>query len=93
MELAMWYWNFFNYNGSNYIKYKHYEKLKVYRKDRNILWEEVQTALFDYWIELSSNNELTFYENLSILKIRILLCGALYKIYKELPPFLQKISS
>jgi glycosyltransferase involved in cell wall biosynthesis len=93
LELGMWYWNFFNYVGTDYVDYYQKERLKAYKKDRPVLWEEVQHALFDYWCELSSNEELTFYENLSTLKIRILICGARFSIYNNLNKFLRYVSA
>lgn len=64
----------------------------MYKKERQILWSEVQTVLFDYWLELNSNSELTFFSDLNILRVRILICGARYKIYKDIKSFLKKVS-
>lgn len=55
IELGMWYWNFYNYLGIKFVEYNHSEKLKAYKKDREVLWNEVQQALFQYFLELSAN--------------------------------------
>jgi hypothetical protein len=55
IELGMWYWNYFNYLGIKYVEYAHLEKLKVHKKDREVLWSEVQRVLFQYFLELSAN--------------------------------------
>ena len=38
------------------MEYNQVERLKLYKKDKEVLWKEVQTTLFDYWLELSSNS-------------------------------------
>lgn len=35
----MWYWNFFNYIGKEYVEYNHKDKLKAYKKDKQALWD------------------------------------------------------
>lgn len=84
LELGMWYWNHYNYLGEKYIDYSHEQRLLAYRKDRETLWIDIQSVLFDYWLYLSSNLELSFFSELSLLKIRILICGARFKIYRGL---------
>ena len=61
LELGMWYWNFYNYLGQDYLHYSNHERLKLYKKDKEILWKEVQQSLFNYWLEITSNSELTFF--------------------------------
>jgi hypothetical protein len=50
LELGLWYWNFYNYLGQAYLSYTHYSSLKEYKKDKKILWEEVKSALMDYFL-------------------------------------------
>lgn len=92
LELGMWYWNFYNYLGQKYIEYANYSTLKSYKKDKRVLWDEVKKALFDYWLEISTNKELEFYGNLGVLKVRVLLCGAMYDVNPKMQDFLNVIS-
>jgi len=57
----MWYWNYYNYLGTMYVNYYQEARLKAYKKLKEILWEEVQKTLLDYFLEISTNEELTFY--------------------------------
>jgi hypothetical protein len=84
LELGLWYWNHFNYPGSKYISYHQDERLRLYKELKFKLWKDVKAVLFDYWLDISSNQELTFFDSLSDLKIRILICGARFNIYNKL---------
>ena len=55
LELGLWYWNFFNYQGSKLIRYRNYQRLKQYKKDKLILWEEVRGMCLNCYLSLCSN--------------------------------------
>ena len=58
LQLGMWYWNSYNYQEYQCVAYSHINVLRQYKKKKEVLWEEVKKALFDYWLEISTNKEL-----------------------------------
>ena len=53
----------------------------------------MKKSLFDYYLEICTNKELEFYKKLDDLKIRILLCGAMYDVNPEMQKFLKRVSN
>lgn len=64
---------------------------KDYKKPTATLWEEVRRGLYEYVLDVGSNPELEFYSGLAELKVRVLLCGAMFQVNPELLQFLARV--